>query len=130
MNTPTIKLNQQYSYNIKQVLFATQMDNEELGHLIMETADTWLRRFFKGKIDHYAVLNNDAFMKWWKMHWFDRDDRFFIAEVYAAPEDFRFAKYRQLHQMVFFLLQPTTQYMYQDFLDMKSAFERLPVTAH
>ncbi|WP_346237736.1 hypothetical protein ABDK00_001495 [Niabella insulamsoli] len=130
MNTPTIKLNQQYTYNLKQVLFATQMDEEELGHLITETADTWLRRFFKGKIDHDSVLHNAAFRKWWRMHWLDRDDRFFLTKVYESPEDFRFSQYRMLHQCVFNLLQPSTQFMYQDFLDMREVFEASPVTSH
>jgi len=129
MNTPKIKISQQYDYNVKQVLFATQMTQEELGHLIHETADTWLRRFFNGKIDHDAMLQSDAFRKWWRMHWLDRDDRCILDFIWEEPEDYRFAKYRSLHQIVFYLLNPIAQHLYQDFLDMQHHFEHGPVSA-
>lgn len=123
MKPATISINTQFTYNRKLVLWATGMSDEELNYFIVEMADTWLRRFFDGKINHDAVLNSPGFLGWWRMHWYTRDEEYFIKELFEAPDDYRYVKYRQLHQSVFYLLYPNSQFMYKDFIDMRSFFE-------
>ncbi|MBK7097875.1 MAG: hypothetical protein IPH58_05425 [Sphingobacteriales bacterium] len=61
MKPATISINTQFTYNRKLVLWATGMTDDELNYFIVETADTWLRHFFDGKINHDAILNSTGF---------------------------------------------------------------------
>lgn len=117
-----IKPSQQYQANMKQILYLCQMSENELAAFMTETAETWLSRYFNNVVSVEEMLMSDGFIRWWKMHWYDQDDRFYLKEIYDTHEPYRYCRYRQLHQSVFAMCQPTTLHMYNDFLDMYKSF--------
>ena len=114
---------QQYAANMQQLLYATKMNEYELMWLIGETSYAWLNHFFKSTHDIEVIWNSAGFFNWWKMHWFDRDDRLYLAEIWNTPASNRVARYRQLHQEVFDAGYKTSEFLHKDFIDMSESFK-------
>jgi len=123
MENKTITMAAQYRYNKKQVLFLTGIEEDEYNHFICETAETWLRLNFDHRVDSMKMVGSLDFWRWFKMHWEDLDDRFFLQELYNQPESYRLCKYRILHQIIFDNTATVTQYLNDDFLDMFKTFK-------
>ena len=117
-----ITLQSQYNYNTKQILFLCQMTEQEYNDFIMEMAETWLNRMFGHLPDKEQLLGSVTFWKWFKMHWQDRDDRYFLDALYNTVESYRYVKYRQMHQCIFDKEGTVSNFLYNDFLDMYKTF--------
>lgn len=107
---------------MKQVLFLCKMTEQEYNDFIMEMADTWLNRMFGHLPNKEQLLGSMTFWKWFKMHWQDRDDRYFLDALYGIVENYRYVKYRQFHQVMFDKEQTVSSFLYNDFLDMYKTF--------
>lgn len=123
MQSQTISMAAQYRYNKMQILFLTGISEEEYNYFLSETAATWLRINFSHCVDSLKMVTSMDFWRWFKMHWQDLDDRFFLQELYGQPENYRLCKYRKLHQVIFDNTSTVTQYINDDFLDMYKSFK-------
>jgi ribonuclease D len=117
-----IQAKQQYSYNVKQVLFLCKITERELNDFILESRLAWAEHHFRHLTEIDKVMHSALFWSWFRYQWLDLDDRYFLSELFTAVPAFRYARYRQMHQIIFDSTQEATRRMYYDFLDMQKSF--------
>lgn len=119
----TKQLKAQYEYNTKQVLYLTGMSEAQYFAFMTDTAYAWLEYYWSKLIDINALIECNEFLSWWKLHWFERDDKDFLTKLYHENTGLRNYSYRASHQMVFNDRYPLTKYMIEDFRAMRKGFE-------
>ncbi|HNP24652.1 MAG TPA: hypothetical protein PKM63_21735 [Panacibacter sp.] len=119
----TINIKQQYSYNTKQVLFLTGMNEDQFFGFMTDTAYAWLEHYWANVIDIKALIECSEFLAWWKLQWYERDDREYVKKLYHEWPALRNYFYRVCHQTVFNDRFPMTQFLFADFRERRKDFE-------
>ena len=114
-----IDLNAQFSYNKKQILFLTKIDEDAYDSFVQTTGLDWLEQFVK-YVDVRELSVNPYFWAWWKYQW-NMDDTKFIDLLYETKEG-KLWYYRTLHQYCFDDKQKPAKNLMDDFISFLDDF--------
>lgn len=99
----------QYDYKRKQVLYLTGMTDEELSHFQFDTGVEWLTRFTGDTPEVLApLMRQEIIWKWWVNEWNRRDEQY-LPSIYAGYMESKketVGRYRALHQKPFIQYTP------------------------
>lgn len=119
MTTHSDKLKGQFSYNKKQVLWLTDMTEQEYHDFQTDTAKAWADRNWADVYNTDNLIVTNTFWGWWKYNWNKADDDCIIAVLYTIQSNARFTRYRELHQYVFNTACVEQQYLLADFKSLR-----------
>src|SRR5699024_6578113 len=105
INTKTSYMDQlrgQYSYNRKQVLYLTGMDDKDLLRFQESLLIDWLQvHTLEERETLEPLFDNTLIWKWWINEWNRRDESIVLPNLYHFNTEEQLMRYRQFHQVVF-----------------------------
>ena len=122
--THTETLKGQFNYNRKQVLWLTDMTEEEYNNFQIDTAKAWTERYWTDVYDVDQLLTSTLFWQWWGYTWNDIDERSMLRQLYSIEPPHRHSSYRAMHQYIFNPASSEQQSMIHDFRSLYSAFAK------
>lgn len=117
-------LKAQFTYNRLQVLWLTDMTEEEYSNFQIDTAKAWADRYWSDAYDVDKLLASSNFWNWWTYSWQTADDLYFIKLLYAKEPLQRYSSYRKLHQYVFNHASTHQQLLLKDFRTVKESIQQ------
>ncbi len=118
------QLKAQFSYNRKQVMWLTGMNEAEYINFQVDTAKAWVDRYWADIIDADSLFACAMFWSWWHFAWDQADDTMIITPLFSIKKQERHTSYRAMHQYIFNESSQEVQWLIADFRNMRSEFEK------